>query len=821
MVRMQVQADTQPSAQSSPYVGGRKGDKYRFTVLADGVLRYEWAPDGQFEDRPSAFAVHRQPQGVLYYQVRESDAWLEVITARFHMTYNKQEFTPYGFFAVVSGFTGHTWRYGEQGQNLGGTCRTLDGADGRIAVDLGVVSRDGFASIDDSDTMLFTEDGFVAPRRAGTGRVDGYLFCYGRDYREAVKALYQISGSQPLLPRWTLGNWWSRYYEYTAESYLELIDMFKSIRVPLAVGVIDMDWHLVKDPVVAAAGVTGWTGYTWNKSLFPNPKAFIKALHDRKLKTSLNEHPAEGIANYEDMYAAMAKALNFDVSSKETILFDCTDPTFLRAYFDILIKHLEDDGVDFWWIDWQQGPYSRLPGLDPLWLLNHFHFLHNKRLQAERKPSEGDGGRPIIFSRYAGPGSQRYPIGFSGDTIVSWDSLAFQPEFTATASNIGYGWWSHDIGGHMLGIRDDDLTSRWVQLGVLSPIMRLHSTKTRWVCKEPWKLPAGSGQGPRDVITKFMRLRHRLIPYLHTMNARAAEEGYPLVQPMYWEYPDRDEAYKVPNQYYFGTEMIVAPITSPQNVATKTGKVKAWLPPGRYIDFFTGVVYDGDRFLWLNRTLDNAPVLLKQGAIVPLDANLVPGNGCDNPDGLEVVVVIGADGKFELLEEDEDRSNASTDKPVAWRRTPISFTQSTGTITIHPSGEGKAPKARDWSIRLLGYKPAQSPEVRIDQAVVKTSTSQEGGRLGLLIKVGKIPPGGSAFVKFGPEVKLAINDPLALADPVVFTAQISYNTKKAIDSILSRKGVSAAVRASEVDATDMDPDLRLVLKEFLLADSRM
>ncbi|OAA51553.1 Glycoside hydrolase, family 31 [Metarhizium rileyi] len=830
MVRSQVRADTELTAQSSAYVGGRTGDKYRFTVLADGVLRYEWAPDGVFEDRPSAFAVQRAPKDLLSYRVRESQDSLEITTSRFHMTYDKQEFTPSGFFVVVPGYTGHTWRYGEQGQNLGGTCRTLDGVDGRTEVDAGVASRDGFASLDDSRSMLFTEDGFVAPRRAGTGRVDGYLFCYGRNYREAVRALYKISGPQPLLPRWTLGNWWSRYYEYSAESYLQLVEAFKTIRIPLSVGILDMDWHLVKDARVAAAGASGWTGYTWNRSLFPNPKAFIEALHERKLKTSLNEHPAEGIASYEDMYSAMAKALGFDTSNKDTIPFDCADPRFLKAYFDILIKHLEDTGTDFWWIDWQQGPYSRVSGLDPLWLLNHFHFLHNEQLQAGREPAAdrdrgGGGRRPIIFSRYAGPGSQRYPVGFSGDTIVTWESLNFQPEFTATASNIGYGWWSHDIGGHMRGIRDDHLTSRWVQLGVFSPIMRLHSTKTRWVCKEPWRLPGGSGQGPQDVVAKFMRLRHRLIPYLHTMNARAADEGQPLVQPMYWEYPDREEAYKVPNQYLFGTEMMVAPITTPQNPSTRTGKVRAWLPPGRYVDLFTGVVYQGNRFLWLSRTLDNLPVLLRQGAIVPLDANPEPGNGCDNPDALEVVLVIGADGVFELMEEDDDEACRSR-RPVVWHKTIISFTQETGTLTIHPGEAHRVPRARRWSIRLLGYRPDASPiiDVRVmtnpqqHLTLPPRNPLQDDSQRGLLIDVGEIPPGGNAIVKFGPDVELSTNDPLALADPIVFAAQIPYETKAAIDDILAPRGVSAAVRASQVDATDMDADLKLVLKELLLAD---
>ena len=814
MVLVQIRPNFGLTPQSTALVGGENGAKYRFTVLADGILRYEWAPDGKFEDRPSSLAAQRNHGTVPDYKVRESSQSLEIVTSRFHMKYNKQPFSSSGFSATVFGFTNRPWRYGETGQNLGGTSRTLDGVDGRINIGPGILSRDGSASIDDSKSMLFTDTGFIAPRMPGDGRVDGYLFCYGHDYREAVRALYKISGPQPLLPRWTLGNWWSRYYEYTAETYLDLIKSFEENRIPLSIGVVDMDWHIVRDPRVPAAGVSGWTGYTWNRNWFPDPPAFVKELHRRNLKTSLNEHPAEGVASYEDMYSAMAKALHFDASNKEAIPFDCTDPKYLNAYFSILLKHLEDDGSDFWWIDWQQGEHSKMPGVDPLWVLNHFHFIHNARLQARRKPSDGGGSRPIIFSRYAGPGSQRYPIGFSGDTTVSWASLNFQPEFTATASNIGYGWWSHDIGGHQGGIRDDDLTSRWVQLGVLSPIMRLHSTKTRWVCKEPWKLPAG----PRDIVTNFMRLRHRLIPYLHTMNARAAEDGSPLVQPMYWEYPDREEAYQVPTQYYFGTEMIVAPITSPQNQATKTGKTKAWLPPGRHVDFFTGVVYDGNRFMWLNRTLDKIPVLLRQGAIVPLDVNPEPANGCANPDGFEVVIVIGDDGRFDLLEEDEPDDHARYGQPVSWLKSAISYTQSTGTVSIEPHKGGKSPKAREWTIHFLGYKVHRRPIIEMSEAAARPELTVT--ETGLRVHLGKIACGHTATFSLGPNPALTVNDPLLLSDPIVFDAQIPYGTKEAYDKIMSPKGVPAAVRASQVDATDMDADLRLVFKEFLLADCR-
>lgn len=124
-----------------------------------------------------------------------------------------------------------------------------------------------------------------------------------------------------------------------------------------------------------------------------------------------------------------------------------------------------------------QGTNTKIEGLDPLWMLNHFHYLDSGR----------DGKRPMTFSRYAGPGSHRYPVGFSGDTHITWDSLDFQPYFTNTASNIGYGWWSHDIGGHMMGYRDEELEVRWYQYGVFSPINRLHSSNSRFSGKEPWK----------------------------------------------------------------------------------------------------------------------------------------------------------------------------------------------------------------------------------------------------------------------------------------------------------------------------------------------
>ena len=436
---------------------------------------------------------------------------------------------------------------------------------------------------------MFTDDGWVSPRDGGG--TDIYVFSYGNDYADALRAFYAVSGRTPVLPRWALGNWWSRYHAYSADSYLELLDRFEAEELPFSVAVLDMDWHRVAS--VPDRYGSGWTGYSWERELFPDPEGFLAELHRRGLRVTLNVHPADGVRGFEDAYPRMAEALGRDPESDEPIAFDITDRAFLDAYLELVHHPLEAQGVDFWWLDWQQGQYSRIEGIDPLWMLNHFHYLDSGR----------EGRRPLTFSRYAGPGSHRYPIGFSGDTHISWASLDFQPEFTATASNVGYGWWSHDVGGHIFGVRDDELATRWVQLGLFSPILRLHSSSNRFLVKEPWLYPAEA----RAAMGDALRFRHRLVPYLHTMNHRAAADGVPLVRPMYHLAPREPRAYDVPNQFGFGSELIVAPITTPRDPVTLRGAARAWLPPGTWIDIFTSTVYDGDREVELHRDLGSDP----------------------------------------------------------------------------------------------------------------------------------------------------------------------------------------------------------------------
>lgn len=269
----------------------------------------------------------------------------------------------------------------------------------------------------------------------------------------------------------------------------------------------------------------------------------------------------------------------------------------------------------------------------------------------------------MIFSRYAGPGSHRYPIGFSGDTYTTWDSLDFQPYFTANAANIGFGWWSHDIGGHMGGVKDDVMAARWVQFGVFSPVNRLHTAKMVFYGREPWRY----GMEARMVMDDFLRLCHRMIPYLYTMNYRACAEDKPLMLPMYYLHPDRKEAYEVKNQYYFGSQLIVAPITTPNLPKVNQGKVKVWLPEGLYADIFTGMFYQGGRTITMYRGLHTIPVLTKAGGILPLCDRIFGPEFLENPQALTLDIFAGDDGTFTLYEDD---NNSNGYLEGRWVKTP-------------------------------------------------------------------------------------------------------------------------------------------------------
>ena len=593
----------------------------RITLLTPQLIRVEHGDC--FTDLPSRVVWFRNfDAGEMHVQKSGNTCTVETEAAVFTVKNGK----PY---SVHMKDTKQTEPFTRQ-ENLKGTYRTLDMTFGPIPLGDGLITKNGAYLYDDSKTLLLDEGGHFVARTGNTK--DYYAFAYGKNYRETIRAFYKISSPVPLIPRFALGVWWSRYHAYTQQEYLDLMARFRKENVPLTVATVDMDWHWVDVKKQFGIKYRGWTGYSWNTELFPDYKAFLKELKDNNLRVTLNLHPADGVHTFEDMYEEFAEAMG--VTDKKDIPFVCGNDDFWNNYFDILHKPYEKDGVDFWWIDWQQGKKSDVAGLDPLCALNHYHFLDNAE----------NGELPLILSRYGGYGSHRYPLGFSGDTAINWRVLRFQPYFTANAANCAYTWWSHDIGGHHLGYRDDELYLRWIEFGVFSPILRLHSSSSQLLGKEPWKYRADICESAKN----WLRFRHRLIPYVYTMDYRNHKDGVALCEPMYYSYPNDENAFSVPNQYMFGSELMVCPITEKAARDTNFGTVQAWIPKGMYTDIFTMQSYQGPCTLPLNRELYTIPVLAKAGAVIPLSMD--EGNTCGNPEKLEVWIFKG-NNTFTLYED--------------------------------------------------------------------------------------------------------------------------------------------------------------------------
>ena len=681
-----------------------KDDQVRVTVITDGVIRLEWQPEGKFEDSPSFVASERNYPAA-DFKVEDNGKKVEIRTSKMILTYKKGtgKFTKSNLeIKAADGF--FTWKPGmQQKENLKGTFRTLDGLDGDLQTQVwvadmkkgetrqfedGILAKDGWTLIDESESYLFddSEWAWVKEREAGNCQ-DWYFMAYGNNYKAALKDFTIFAGKMPLPPRFTFGYWWSRYWAYSDKELRTLVDKFDAYDIPLDVLVVDMDWHYT-DP-----GRGGWTGWTWNRSIFPDPEKFMKHMKDKGLKITLNLHPADGFDRYEWCYPALAESLGKDPHGKRRIDWVNSDKEFMSNMFEQVMHPMQEQGVDFWWLDWQQHVYDvKMEKLHNTWWINYCYFSDMQR--------HGDK-RPLLYHRWGGLGNHRYQVGFSGDATITWKSLEFQPYFTSTASNVLYGYWSHDIGGHLGDSIDPEMYTRWLQFGGFSPVMRTHSSKNGALNKEPWVF----SEEYTDIIRQTVRQRYEMAPYIYAMARKGYDEGLALCRPMYYDYPQEQEAYDFRSQYMFGDDMMIAPITKPSENGFTAMEV--WFPEGEWYELHTGTMIQGGKVMTRHFALDEYGVYVKAGSILPFYGKEIKNlNG--NEEAIIVTVYPGSKGQFSMY---EDAGN-SKDYDSAYAMTKLSNTVNGNTqnITISPregSYEGM-PQHRNLKVKVVAsIAPAQ------------------------------------------------------------------------------------------------------------------
>ena len=699
---MQAKAETEnPDPQANPEAIVTSG-RARFTVLTPQMIRIQYSTSSKFEDR-ATFAVINRRLPVPQFTTREEGNYLYIETEALTLRYRKgspiaaQLKSPNNLSITMKvGELETTWYPGkEDALNLKGTKRTLDTGSGdnqRPDLENGIISRSGWAVIDESPqtkrgdgstTFAFDKkvDGidWVA-QPVDTRAIDWYFMGYGHDYKKAIGDYIKIAGRQPMPPLYVLGYWYSKYQRYTQQDFLDLVNEIQKNDIPIDVMIMDMDWHL-----------DGWTGWTWNKSIIPNPEGLIRWMHNKGLKVSLNLHPADGVADYEDHFDDIRIDMNMDASTTR-VPWMLEDSTFYRAMFKHIIRERESQGVDFWWIDWQQNLTSNyIQGLSETFWCNHV-FYNDMRLNRTDR-------RPFIFHRWGGLGSHRYPIGFSGDTYGTFGSLAFQPYFTATASNVCFGYWGHDLGGHLqIGDPNPELMLRWLQFGVFSPIFRTHGASQWGNERRIWKY------SNFPLMLEACNLRYQLMPYIYTAARQAYDTGISICRPLYYEWPEENEAYRQEGEYMFGDNILVSPIVT---AAESNGKAyhKTWLPEGQWFDVCRNKLVSGNQTISDWYTQEEIPYFLRAGAVIPCNPKVQ--NLKSRPAEMMLLVAPGGDGTIDLYEDEGDTQNYQNS---AYTTTTITHqrTLTDAILTIEPRKgqfEGMLTE-RSYQVKFLGeYMP--------------------------------------------------------------------------------------------------------------------
>ncbi|HUY83427.1 MAG TPA: TIM-barrel domain-containing protein [Steroidobacteraceae bacterium] len=778
----------------------------RFEFLTPSLLRMEYSSSGQFVDAPTAVVKNRDWPRVAVRVSRE-DGWLvektSAVTVRYRL--GSGRFEPGNLEVTWTEHAGrrHRWYPGEVDPgNLGGLTYSLDniskanlpaghrdlespvddvipGIDLRLApAKPGLLSRSGYAFLDDSGTPVWNARTAWIEPRADRHDQDWYLFTYGRDYRKVLAEYARLCGPIPMIPRYVLGPWITDFnFEYFPgsaqaarpefrrydQAYLESeVARFRAERIPLDVLVLDFGWHDY-----------GWQGgYDWSPS-FPHPVQLSDWLHGRGIKLSLNDHPGyvntdESILSYRDSHARrvlrdlgrappaapsfqrniagswqfstdprrgrwtpirvgapwrdqgfaadrrvgwyrariplpaqlpralylylgeVAQSYRLFVNGREVphsrahwprrltyaviaaavepgrqnlillrvvpgkrgggillgptsirnvapprrIHFDLSNARQAEVFMRDLHRGLMHRGVDVWWVDGGSGAVA-MPGLDEQLWTNRVYYDYTERLT---------GRRAFILGRYGDWGSERYPGFFTGDTYSEWPVLAYEVAFTARGGNVLVPYISNDIGGFHGAKIDFDLYARWVEFGAFSPILRMHSAHENPLegnVRMPWVY----GDRGIALARKYFTLRTQLIPYLYTNAWLAHTESMPLLRPLYLQYPDLAPAYRHTHEYFFGSEMLVAPVLA------ASGMRAVYLPPGRWIDFFTGKRYTGGAEFTAHYAVDETPVFVRDGALIPEQA----ASAYSNQKPLDPVIldVFGSGpGRFDLYEDD-------------------------------------------------------------------------------------------------------------------------------------------------------------------------
>ena len=586
------------------------GNKYRFTVLSPRLIRLEYSADGIFEDRPTALVINRSFPKV-NYSITESETLIQIATEVFTLTYVKDKelksSTLSSNIKAVINNTKIEWQLNNpEAKNLRSINFSIDSIKDKIILDKGLYSLDGFCIIDDSSNPVLDENDSFIQRKPGVK--DLYLFMYNKDFEGCLSDYFTLTGYPSLIPRYALGAWWYKNDKYTTDDINNLITRFNNDNIPISIFLLGDYWHDNTNnytPVIDLRSASAYlNNYNIKLGVTINPKL--------EIKKGSNEYNI--ISNYFN-----SGNFNFIPLTNDK----------LGIYLNLFINNLETLGVSIFSIDYN-NPLDRIN----LWKFNHYHCGRREVINQ----------RGLVLSRNAGIAPHRYPIIFSGKTKVNWTTLNLLPRYNLQGYNMGISFIAHPIGGYSGGVEEDELYLRYIQFACFSPIFLLASEGGKYYKREPWKWNSII----QNHIISYMNLRYKLIPYLYSESYNYHKTGHGIIKPFYYDYPKIYDDTLYNNQYFFGRDFFVAPITNRKNTVIKRVMKKVFVPNGIWFDFLQGKQYTGNKYYSNFYRDEDYPVFVKAGAIIPMQTVVKE----DIPITLEVAIYPLASSEYSLYEDD-------------------------------------------------------------------------------------------------------------------------------------------------------------------------
>jgi len=477
--------------------------------------------------------------------------------------------------------------------------------------------------------------------RSPVAQAIDYVVFYGPSADNVIATYRNLSGNAPMFPKWAYGFWQCRERYTSGKHLVETIKEFRKRNLP--VDVIVQDWQYW--------GNRGWGVPQFDEQNYPNPAGFIKELHD------LNAHFNISIWSNPDKNSAIGKAyVEKNRFIPDTKWLDYFNPETRKEYWNTLKENMFDNGVDSWWMDAVEPENDALKGTKTFIGSGDFYRL-TYPLMVSQAVSEGQRGassdkRVCILTRSAFSGQQRYGvINWSGDIGGTWDTYKRQIVAGLNYTITGFPYWTTDIGGFFRPGRSQytdekyhDLLTRWYQWGAMSPIFRMHGYQTE---TEPWKY----GQKVEDNMRRILNMRYRLLPYIYSEAWQVTKNGSTMMRPLVMDFNGDTAAVNREYQYMFGKSILTAPVTEPG-----VSRWKVYLPKSAgWYDFWTGKHFAGGRTVETDAPLDKIPLFVKAGSIVPMGKAIQ--YSAEKSDTLEIRVYKGADGRFDLYEDEGDNYN--------------------------------------------------------------------------------------------------------------------------------------------------------------------